>query len=289
MQNWLTGAAIALVSAAGTLAISQTVRGPIDGGTPDVKVVRTADGKPDLNGIWQAVGSAHWNLQDHQARPGPVLELGAVLAVPAGLSVVEGNDIPYQPWAAARQKENYENWLSRDPEVKCYLPGIPRATYMPYPFQILQSADKVLVAYQFGGEAFRVIHMTAADDLDKTVDQYTLDNDAWLGRSAGRWEGNTLVVYTKGPYFRSVTLDRAGNFMSANARVEERYTPLSAYHLQYEATIVDPDTFTRAWKIRMPLYRIVDPNMQLLEFQCLPFVEEFLYGKFKKKTAAPVP
>ena len=130
MQNWLKGALIAAVSVAGTLVISQVVRGPVEGRAPDVNVLRTADGKPDLNGIWQAIGSAHWNLLDHQARSGPVLELGAIVAVPAGLSVVEGNEIPYQPWAAARQKENYENWLSRDPEVKCYLP-LTRATYMP--------------------------------------------------------------------------------------------------------------------------------------------------------------
>ena len=98
-----------------------------------------------------------------------------------------------------------------------------------------------------------------------------------------QWEGDTLVVLVKGPYYRSVMLDRAGNFMSSNARVEERYTPLSAYHLRYEATIMDPDTFTRPWKVRMPLYRIIEPSMQLLEFQCLPFVEEFMYGTLKKK------
>ncbi|MGH9255278.1 MAG: hypothetical protein ACRD3C_12005, partial [Vicinamibacterales bacterium] len=123
MQSWLKGALIALASVAVTLAVSRVMQDPAAGQTPGAAMVRTADGKPDLNGIWQAVGTAHWNLQDHQARTGPVLELGATFAVPAGLSVVEGNEIPYQPWAAARQKENYDNWLTRDPEVKCYLPG----------------------------------------------------------------------------------------------------------------------------------------------------------------------
>ena len=159
MPNWLKGAVIALVSVAATLAVVQMMRSPVEGRAPDVEVLRTADGKPDLNGIWQAVGSANWNLQDHQARSGPVLELGAILAVPAGLSVVEGNEIPYQPWAAAKQKENYENWLSRDPEVKCYLPGVPRATYMPHPFQILQTANNdILMAYEYAS-ASRVIKM----------------------------------------------------------------------------------------------------------------------------------
>src|SRR5258705_13514617 len=134
MRNWLKGAVIAVVSVAGTLAISQTMRTPVEGRTPDTRVLRTADGKPNLNGIWQAVGSANWNLQDHQARTGPVLELGAILAVPAGLRGGEVNEIPYQPWAGAKQKKNYDNWLSRDPGVKCYLPGVPRATSMPYPF-----------------------------------------------------------------------------------------------------------------------------------------------------------
>ena len=147
-MNWLKGASIAVVSAGLALGISQMMRQPVEGQVPDVKLSRTADGKPDLNGIWQAMGTAHWDLLDHHARSGPVLELGAIAAVPAGLSVVEGNQIPYQPWAAAKKKENYENWLSRDPEVKCYLPGIPRATYMPYPFQILQTHNNdILMAY----------------------------------------------------------------------------------------------------------------------------------------------
>src|SRR5205809_7932955 len=114
------------------------MRQPVEGQLPDMKLSRTADSKPDLNGIWQAMGTAHWDLLDHHARSGPVLELGAIAAVPAGLSVVEGNQIPYQPWEAARKKENYENWLSRDPEVKCYVPGILSATYMTYPIHIVE-------------------------------------------------------------------------------------------------------------------------------------------------------
>ena len=141
MQNWVKGAVIALVSVAGTLAISPMIRGPVEGRTPDTNVLRSADGKPNLNGIWQAVGSANWNLQDHQARTGPVLELGAILAVPAGLSVVEGNEIPYQPAALAKKQENFRNRRTADPETKCYEPGVPRITYMPYPFQIVQTPE----------------------------------------------------------------------------------------------------------------------------------------------------
>ena len=273
-MNWLKGGLIALVSIAGTLAVSQMMRPPVEGRAPDVNVPRTAGGKPDLNGIWQAVGSANWNLLDHQARSGPILELGAVLAVPAGLTVVDGNEIPYQPWAAARQKENYENWLSRDPEVKCYLPGIPRATYMPHPFQILQTADNdILMAYEYAS-ASRVIKMGRVQPPPV---------DTWMGQSAGHWEGDTLVVDTTGLNDQT-WFDRAGNFHSEALHVVERFTPVSADVLDYQATIEDPKVFTRPWKMQMPLYRRQDKRAQLLEFKCVEFVEELMYGALRKKT-----
>ena len=279
MQNWLKGTVLVLVSVVGTLAISQMLRRPVEGRAPDVAVLRTADGKPDLNGIWQAVGSANWNLQDHQARSGPVLELGAVLAVPAGLSVVEGNEIPYQPWAAAKQKENYENWLSRDPEVKCYLPGIPRATYMPYPFQILQTANNdILMAYEYAS-ASRVIKMGKVEPPPV---------DTWMGQSAGHWEGDTLVVDVTGLNDQT-WFDRAGNFHSEALHAVERFTPVSPDVLDYQVRIEDPKVFTRPWNIRMPLYRRKDGGAQLLEFKCVEFVEELMYGDLRKKTGEAKP
>ena len=279
MQNWLKGALIAGVSVAGTLAISQMMRGPVEGRAPDVNVLRTADGKPDLNGIWQAIGSAHWSLLDHQARSGPVLELGAIVAVPAGLSVVEGNEIPYQPWAAARQKENYENWLSRDPEVKCYLPGLPRATYMPYPFQILQTGNNdILMSYEYAS-ASRVIKMAKVEPPPV---------DTWMGQSAGHWEGDTLVVDVTGLNDQT-WFDRAGNFHSEALRVVERFTPLSPDLLDYQVTIEDTKVFTRPWKIQMPLYRRQDKGAQLLEFKCVEFVEEMMYGHLRKKSGNETP
>ena len=279
MQNWMKGALIALVAIAGTLVISQMLRSPVEGRAPDVTVRRTAGGKPDLNGIWQTVGSANWSLLDHQARGGPVLELGAVGAVPAGLSVVEGSEIPYQPWAAAKQKENYENWVARDPEVKCYLPGIPRATYMPYPFQILQTADNdILVAYEYAS-ASRVIRMGKVEPPPV---------DTWMGQSAGHWEGDTLVVDVTGLNDQT-WFDRAGNFHSEALHVVERFTPVSPDVLAYEATIEDPKVFTRPWKMRMPLYRRQDQGAQLLEFKCVEFVEELMYGALRKKTGNEQP
>jgi hypothetical protein len=278
-MNWLKGASIAVVSAGLALGISQMIRQPVEGQVPGGKLSRTADGKPDLNGIWQAMGTAHWDLLDHQARSGPVLELGAIDAVPAGLSVVEGNEIPYQPWAAAKKKENYENWLSRDPEVKCYLPGIPRATYMPYPFQILQTHNNdILMAYEYAS-ASRVIKMGKTEPPPV---------DTWMGQSTGRWDGDTLVVDTIG--FNDQTwFDRAGNFHSEALHVTERFTRKSADVLDYEVTIEDPKVFTRPWKIQMPLYRRQDQNAQLMEFKCVEFVEELMYGHLRKKTGDEKP
>jgi len=231
-----------------------------------------------LNGIWQAIGTAHWDLQDHQARSGPVLELGAVGALPAGLGVVEGNEIPYQPWAAAKKKENFDNWVTRDPEVKCYMPGVPRATYMPFPFQIVQTADTVVMAYEYAS-ASRIIKIGKVDPAPV---------DTWMGQSAGSWEGDTLVVDVTS--FNDQTwFDRAGNFHSEALHVVERYTPVSPDVLDYQATIEDPKVFTRPWKIRLPLYRRQDTNAQLLEFKCVEFVEEMMYGTLRKKTGNEKP
>jgi hypothetical protein len=273
MQTWLRGAVIAIVAAAAALALAQMMRQPVEGQTPDVSILRTPDGKPDLNGIWQSIGTANWNLQDHQARSGPVLELGAAMAVPAGQGVVEGNEIPYQPWAAARQKENFANWMARDPEVKCYLPGIPRATYMPYPFQIVQTgSNDILMAYEYAS-ASRVIKMGKVPPPPV---------DSWMGQSGGSWDGDTLVVDSTGFNDQS-WFDRAGNFHSEALHVVERFTPVHPNLLDYEVTIEDPKVFTRPWKMRMPLYRRQEANAQLLEFKCVEFVEEMMYGHLRKK------
>ena len=279
MHNWMRGAAIAIVASAVTaIVVSQMNRNPVAGQTPDTKLSRAVDGKPNLNGIWQALGTAHWDLQDHLARSGPVLELGAVGAVPAGQGVVEGNEIPYQPWAAARKKENFDNWVTRDPEVKCYMPGVPRANYMPFPFQIVQTAGNIVMAYQYAS-ASRIIKIGKVDPAPV---------DTWMGQSSGSWEGDTLVVDVTS--FNDQTwFDRAGNFHSEALHVVERYTPVSPDVLDYQVTIEDPKVFTRPWKIRLPLYRRQDANVQLLEFKCVEFVEEMMYGSLRKKTGLEKP
>ena len=275
MKNALT----AILTAGVAVASCQSAPPPGAQQVPSSNILRLPDGKPNVNGIWQTMGSAHWDLENHLARGGPVLELGAIAAIPAGMSVVEGDEIPYQPWAAAKKKENYENWLARDPEVKCYLPGIPRATYMPYPFQILQThSNDILIAYEYAS-ASRVVKMGATDPPPV---------DTWMGQSTGKWEGDTLVVDTIG--FNDQTwFDRAGNFHSEALHVVERFTPKSPDLLDYQATIEDPKVFTRPWKIQLPIYRRQDTNAQLLEFKCVEFVEELMYGHLRKKTGNEKP
>ena len=237
---------------------------------------RTPDGNPDLNGIWQAMGSAHWDLEAHAARHGPVEALGALGAIPAGLSVVEGGTIPYQEWAAEKRAENLSDWLRLDPAVKCFMPGIPRATYMPFPFQIVQTPKSILFAYEFSSSS-RVVRM------DRPGSEALAPS--WMGYSLGRWEGEALVVDVTAQV-ADTWFDSSGNFHSEELRVEERYTPMGPNALQYEATIEDPKVFTRPWKIRMPLYRRLEPNAQILEFKCVPFAEGAVYGHLRRGARA---
>ena len=247
---------------------------------------RAADGvHPDLNGVWQVLNTANWDIEPHPSRaalafrPGPfgpvpakaVVALGAVGAVPAGLGVVEGGAIPYKPEALEKRKDNEAHWLDRDPEIKCYLPGVPRANYMPYPFQIFQSREALLFAYEYAG-AVRNIYFK--DPGPPPV-------DSWMGQSFGHWEGDTLVVSVNG-LNDSTWFDRAGNVHSDQMTVVERYTPIAPGVMRYEAEITDPETFTRPWKISMPLYKRVEKNAQLLEFKCVEFVEELMYGPYRK-------
>ena len=286
MAHWTTCVTTA-VSAAGlvvTLSVGATTAAG-QARAPAYRAPRTADGRPDLNGIWQALNEANFDLEAHAARPAmavrpgpagpvpapPVLALGAAGAVPASLGVVEGGAIPYKPEALAKKKENQENWLTRDPEVKCFMPGVPRATYMPHPFQILQSQSAILFVYQYKG-AVRNIFLK---------DPGPAPIDTWMGQSVGRWDGDSLVVDATG--FNELSwFDRAGNFHSEALHVVERYTRTSPDHLLYEATIEDPNVFTRPWKISMPLYRRIEKNAQISEFKCVEFVEELMYGPWRK-------
>ncbi len=219
------------------------------------------------------MSTANWDLQDHPAQAGPFFQLGAVGATPSGQGVVEGGEIPYKPEALKQKQENFKNRWKNDPEVKCYMAGIPRANYMPYPFQIVQTPQSILMSYEYAS-ANRVINMS------KTPVEASVDT--WMGTTNGRWEGDTLVVDNTG-FNDESWFDRAGDFHSDQLHVVERFTLIDADHMNYEATIEDSQVFTRPWKISLPLYRNIAKNAQLTEFKCVEFAEELLYGDVRRK------
>ena len=224
-------------------------------------------GHPNLNGIWQALNTAYWNLEAHSAEALTGFgQLGAIASIPAGASVVRDGSIPYKPEALAKRNENRARWPATDPEAKCYMLGVPRVTYQNMPFQIFQADDDLLMVYPFAATN-RVIYMKDTSELPV---------DSWMGKSMGRWDGDALVVTTKWQNGQS-WLDRAGNYASNQLTVTERFTPQGPNHLTYAATLDDPQTFTRPWTIEMPLYRIVDADAQLLEHKCVPFADQLLY------------
>ncbi|MCY4661373.1 MAG: hypothetical protein OXF93_16435 [Acidobacteria bacterium] len=278
-MKFLVVAAALAVSVAGIAA-------PLYAQSADFEPPRLSNGNPDLNGIWQALGSAHYDIEPHTARhamalregpQGPlpaaeVVHLGAVGAVPGSMGIIVGGGrIPYTPEARALKEENHANWLERDPEIKCYMPGVPRATYMPFPFQIFQNEDNVFIAYEFAG-AVRDIYLP---------DVGPAETDSWMGQSVGRWEGDTLVVEVTGQNDQT-WFDRAGNHHSNQLVVTERYTLVSPNHIQYEATMEDPMVFTEPWTIRLPLYRRLDEGARLMDFKCVEFVEELVFGHLRR-------
>jgi hypothetical protein len=267
----------AIVGIAGLLLMIQVdveAQAPAAGGqaAPAYRAPRTADKRPNLNGIWQAMNEANWDIQPHAAGFGRVVALGAVDAVPPGMGIVEGGEIPYLPSALAQKRANFEKRLSLDPEIKCYLPGVPRAMYQGRPFQILQSTDVIMMVFEFAG-AVRTINMGKPTEAPA---------DSWMGWSNGRWDGETLVIDSTG--FNDLSwFDRAGNFHSDALHVVERITATSPDHLNYEATIEDKNVFSKPWKISMPLYRRKERNAQVMEFKCVEFVEELIYGHLRKQ------
>jgi hypothetical protein len=284
MRYRFTGAVVAMTLAA---AVSLTVAPTAQQGRGNAPAAPAAGqgrgaaarpaqiaGHPNFNGVWQAIGTAHWNLEDHSASATQFWQLGAMFAIPAGQTViVGGGTIPYTPAGLKKREENMKGWPKSDPEAKCYMAGIPRSTYMPYPFQIVQGQKDILFVYEYASSN-RIVHM------DKPSEPPV---DSWMGWSNGKWDGNTLVIEVTGNNDQT-WFDRSGNHHSDALKVTERYTLMGDNHINYEATIEDPKTFTKPWQIRMPLYRRMEQNAQLLEYKCVEFSEELLYGDLKKKT-----
>ena len=281
MRNRFTGAMVAATIAAATAVVSLSVT-PIFGqagraagaaqAKPQPRPARIGKA-PNINGIYQAINTANWNLEDHPAEGlDQFWQLGAIAAIPAGMSVIEGGTIPYKPEALKVREANRKGWPKTDPEAKCYMPGIPRANYMPYPFQIVQGNRDILFVYEFASSN-RIVHMSNHGESPV---------DSWMGWANGKWNGDTLEIHNSG-FNEHSWFDRAGNHHSNQLVVQERFTPRGE-NLFYEAEMTDPETFTRPWKISMYLYRKLEPNAQLLEFKCVEFSEELLYGDLKKKT-----
>lgn len=270
-----------VVAAAVTIASNPSVTGQAR--TPGVPRL---NGKPDMNGLWQTINTANWDIQAHTAkaalamRPGPVVPVpakevvafGAVGSVPSGLGVVDGNELPYLPEALKKKQDNEANWLTRDPEIRCYLPGVPRATYMPFPFQIFQGQGSFFISYEYAG-AVRNVYLK---------DPGPAPIDSWMGQSVGRWEGDTFVIEVSGFNDQS-WFDRAGNHHTEQLKVTERYTMTDADHIRYDATITDPETFAKPWTMSMPLYRRVERGARLGQFKCVEFVTELMYGHLRKE------
>ena len=235
-------------------------------------VPRTADGKPDLQGIWQVQSRAAYGLEYHDAKHG----------MPAGPSVVDGGEIPYLAAAREQQRMNFANRATADPLASCYLPGVPRIMYMEFPFQIFQTRDHVALTFEWS-QVYRLIYTNGQPTLHEGI-------ESWMGNSRGRWEGDVLVVEVTGFNDRS-WLDAAGTFHSHELRVTERYALRDANTIDYEATIEDPRVFARPWTIRVPLKRRTDLP-RLYEYQCQAEKEE-TSGDFERDELtwypAPIP
>ena len=254
------------VPASVALGIAQSARTPASDKAP-----RTYDGKPNFNGIWQALNTANWDIEPHGAQAGPK-QFGALFSIPPGAGIVEGGEIPYKPEARRLRDEHTRKRWTDDPEVKCYLPGVPRILYLPHPFQIVQNPNYIMMASEYAA-ANRTIHLA----IHKPAPA-----DTWMGHSNAHFDGESLVVDVTA-LNGEAWLDRVGNFVSSNAHLTERFTFAGPDLLMYEAQIEDPSTFTRPWKISMPLHRRVEANAQLLEFKCVEFSEDLIYGHLRRQ------
>ena len=267
----IAGAAISACSQESTIPVSAPASE-----SPASEYVES--GSPDLSGIWQVMNTASWNLEGHTASKMPVTTiLGALGGIPAGMSVVDGGTIPYLPDALEQRDSNRADWTNLDPVAKCYIPGIPRSTYMPWPFQILQTDSEIFIAYEFGSKSRSIF-------MDRPGTQAPLPS--WMGYSLGRWEGDTLVVDVTSQV-PDTWLDASGNYHGPNLTVEERYTLIDDNHIQYEATIDDPDVYSRPWKISMPLYRRIEEGARLLEYKCVEFGEDLVYDHLRRDYDGP--
>lgn len=214
---------------------------------------RLYDGRtPDFRGIWETRSSAWLNIEGHTAATG----------IPAAKSIIvdpPDGKIPYQAWALAKRDENSRHGLTADPRGRCAQAGVPRATYLPTPLQIVQSPGNFAIIYQ-DVHTYRIIYLDNRPFYDRI--------DWWMGDSRGRWDGDSLVVEVR-DLNDETWFDQAGNHHSEDMRVMERYTLTGPDTLRYDATMTDPKAFTKPWTISLTLQRHKEPGFRIIEDECL--------------------
>ena len=263
---------LALVAVTGSTLLTVSLAGSADAPHKAVSAagaIPRVNGHPNFSGVWQVLNTANWDIEPHLARaalelrPGPVVPvpaksivaLGAVGSVPAGMGVVVGGHIPYTAEALAKKQENQLHYLERDPEVKCDLPGIPRANYMPFPFQIVQSGKSMLFSYEYDGAVRDILF----DDPGPAP------IDSWMGQSVGKWDGDTLVVDSAG-FNDKAWLDSGGHPHSDALHVTERFHRRDFGHIDFQVTIDDPKAYTKPWTAAYEIRLLADT--ELMEYVC---------------------
>jgi len=240
---------IATVSTAFSLVVAAAAGAQSVSAEAPSTLPRSADGKPDLSGIWQALSGPEFDIEAHGPRPD----------APPGLGIVEGGSIPYTPAGLAQKQKNYAARAAADPRNKCFTLGVLRGTYSGEPFQIFQRPRDLTLLYQFG-HPVRTIHTNGTRHPDGHI-------DFWLGDSRATWEGDTLVVDVN-DFNGETWLDRAGNHHSDALHVVERWRLIDANTLEYRATLDDATVYTRPWSLSVLLHRRREPGAQILENYC---------------------
>jgi hypothetical protein len=215
---------------------------------------RLWDGKtPDFRGIWQARGTAHVNIEGHRGEKGVAASPSIVVDPPEG-------KIPYKPEALAVRQSNYAARATADPSLKCYQAGVPRATYVPSPLQILQGPGGTFAIVYQENHAFRVFYPDTRPHFDAA--------DFWMGDTRYRWEGDTLVADVVA-LTDQMWMDQAGNFHSPDVHIVERYRMTDADTIEYEARIEDPAVYLKPWTLRSALERVKRRGARIIEDECL--------------------
>jgi len=241
------------MAAAGAMSISIAIpRAAGQNAAKSYSPPRLSDGTPDFRGIWQARTTAYVNVEGHSAQNGIGKAESIIVDPPDG-------KIPYLPDALKQRGDNYKNREAADPASNCFQAGVPRAVYLPTPFQIFQSPGNLAIVYT-DNHAYRIVDPSTIPHDDGI--------DFFMGDSRGHWEGDTLVVDVT-DLGDQTWLDETGNFHSDQLHVIERYTLLGPDTMQYEARLEDPKTFSKPWTIRFLLYRDKEPGARITEDECL--------------------